>query len=599
MHHRRMRFVMDLLSLFVAALAVGAAADPRNIAAGWEIPSEGYVDQPYVVVLPDGAWLCTLTTGPGEEGNDQQHVVATRSEDQGRTWSLLVDIEPHGPPEASWVMPLLVPTGRVYAFYVYNANNLREVIASTDYARKRVDTLGHYVFRFSDDGGRTWSPERYRIPIRTFDIDRENPYEGDVQFFWGVGKPMLHKDAAYIGLAKVGAFGAGFIERSEGFFLRSPNIVTETDPGKIQWETLPDGDAGLRAPEGPIAEEHNVVELRTGDLYCTYRTVDGHPCHAYSHDEGRTWTPPEYMRYAPEGAMVKHPRAANFVRRFSNGKYLYWFHNHGGNGYEGRNPAWLSGGVEIDGRIHWSEPEIVLYADEPSLRMSYPDFIEDGGRVFITETQKSVARVHLVDQGLLNGLWNQHENFSISRDGIVAEIFPQDLRAPVALDANLPAAQGFAVEVGLRAEDLDFEQPVIETHDAAGYGWSLTWRGAEGFRFVLDGAAGSWSCDSDPLDHPAFKRHHVVVSFDPGPGILTFVLNGRLCDGADRRPQGWYRVPPEHLPLPDVLELAAVPLMVGETVKLRVYNRPLRTSEGVGNYRAEEILATEGTIDDD
>src|SRR5690606_24998856 len=142
---------------------------------------------------------------------------------EGRTWSPLIDIEPHGPPESSWVMPLLIPplpapgpdesaastapierrppAGRVYAFYVYNADNLREVEASTEYARKRVDTLGHYVFRYSDDGGQTWSPERYRVPIRTFDIDRENPYGGDVQFLWGVGKPMIHDGAAYIGLS--------------------------------------------------------------------------------------------------------------------------------------------------------------------------------------------------------------------------------------------------------------------------------------------------------------------------------------------------------------------------------------------------------------
>ena len=100
-------------------------------------------------------------------------------------------------------MPLKVPSGRIYAFYVYNADNMREVIASTEYARRRVDTLGHYVFKYSDDGGRTWSDERYRVPVRTFAIDRDNPYQGEVQFFWGVGKPIVYGDTAYIGLSKI------------------------------------------------------------------------------------------------------------------------------------------------------------------------------------------------------------------------------------------------------------------------------------------------------------------------------------------------------------------------------------------------------------
>ena len=36
-----------------------------------------------------------------------------------------VDIEPSTGPEASWVMPLAVPGGRVYVFYTYNSENLR------------------------------------------------------------------------------------------------------------------------------------------------------------------------------------------------------------------------------------------------------------------------------------------------------------------------------------------------------------------------------------------------------------------------------------------------------------------------------------------
>jgi hypothetical protein len=301
-----------------------------------------------------------MTTGRGLEGTGGQHIVATRSTDDGRTWTPLVDIEPADGPEASWAMPLITPQGRIYVFYTYNAQNLPEVRADTEYARRRVDTLGEYAFKFSDDGGRSWSGQRWFIPVRETGIDRRNPYKGSVRFFWGVGKPVVHEGVAYLGFSKVGRFGEGFIAESEAWFLRSDNLLVEADPAKIRWETLPEGDSGLKAPEGPIAEEANLTVLSDETLFCTYRTVAGHPCHAYSRDGGRSWTKPEYMTYLAGGSKVSNPRAANFVRKLTEGayagRYIYWFHNNCAKtysslpeGYGSRNPAWLLGGVEVDG----------------------------------------------------------------------------------------------------------------------------------------------------------------------------------------------------------------------------------------------------------
>src|SRR5215207_9924674 len=157
--------------------------DLRNITTGSEIPKEGYCDQPYVVFTPDGDWLCVLTTGPGIEGERSQHVVSTLSTDQGQTWSHLLDIEPPGPPESSWVMPLAVPGGRVYAFYVHNSDELDEIPSPAGGVIKRVDTLGRFAFKYSDDGGRSWSAERYDLPLRLTEIDRQNITGGEVQFF--------------------------------------------------------------------------------------------------------------------------------------------------------------------------------------------------------------------------------------------------------------------------------------------------------------------------------------------------------------------------------------------------------------------------------
>ena len=75
--------------------------DRRHIAKGWEIPSFNFCDQPYIVQTDDGAWLCCVTTGSGDEGAPGQSVLTMRSRDKGQTWSDYVAVEPPGGPEAS------------------------------------------------------------------------------------------------------------------------------------------------------------------------------------------------------------------------------------------------------------------------------------------------------------------------------------------------------------------------------------------------------------------------------------------------------------------------------------------------------------------
>jgi hypothetical protein len=157
---------------------VNPIPDPRHISNGQIIPSEGYADQPYVVRTDDGAWLCVMTTGHGLEGEPGQHVVSMRSADQGRTWTGRADVEPADGPEASYAVPLKIPGGRIFCFYNHNTDRVPEVRREDGGVYKRVDSLGHYVFKYSDDHGRTWSRRRFSIPVREFERDRGNVYGG-------------------------------------------------------------------------------------------------------------------------------------------------------------------------------------------------------------------------------------------------------------------------------------------------------------------------------------------------------------------------------------------------------------------------------------
>src|ERR1043166_2750972 len=94
--------------------------DPRNFANGSVIPVQNYCDQPRIVVTSDGTWVCVLTTSPGNEGADGQHVAATASTDKGRSWSSLTPIEAPDPAKKSaYALALITPADRIYAFYCY------------------------------------------------------------------------------------------------------------------------------------------------------------------------------------------------------------------------------------------------------------------------------------------------------------------------------------------------------------------------------------------------------------------------------------------------------------------------------------------------
>lgn len=601
------------------AAAPAPVVDSRLLSQGSIIPSEGYSDQPYIVQADDGAWVCIVTTGKGVEGAKGQHVVSLRSTDQGKTWEDIVPIEPADGPEASYGVLLKVPGGRLYAFYNHNTDRVAEVKREDGGAPyKRVDCVGHYVFKYSDDHGRTWSPQRYEVPIRLFENDRNNVYGGKLTFFWNVGRPIIVGDTAFLTLHKVGAMGPGFYSQSEGAILASKNLLTERDAAKITFDTLPDGDVGLRAPPngGRIAEEQNLVSLSDDSLFCVYRTVAGWPAVSYSRDRGHTWTPPAFMTYAPDGRRVKHPRAANFVWKASNGKFLYWFHNHGGpvigkmaadfsggagSPYDDRNPAWLMAGTERDtpqGKvIVWSQPEILLYDDDPYIRMSYPNLIEEKGKFFVTETQKNLGRVHEISPALIDGLFGQLDNRAVAKDKLVLELpAGKALPAEVALPALPPFNQrdnsrpdyagkdlrvGFSLDFWFQLDALAAGQALLDSRDANGKGILVVTTEAGALKLTLnDGRTeSSWTSDADSLK--AGKLQHVVITVDGGPKIITFVVDGALNDGGDARQFGWGRYNP-NLRAPNG---AATAKLSPALKSLRVYHRALRTSEAVGNFQ--------------
>jgi hypothetical protein len=572
--------------------------DKRNINAGYEIPKENYCDQPYIVITKDGNWLCVLTTGPGLESQKGQHVVATISKDKGKTWSNLIDIESTTENMSSWVTALIVPSGRVYAIYDFDQDGESSMHG------------GWLCYRYSDDNGLTWSKKRYRIPMRLTKQDRENVSGGKHQYFWCIDKPVVSGGAVFFGLPKLHA-GYGLIE-SESWVYRSDNILTESDPNKIHWELLPEGDEGIHNPAlGKVQEEQNIEVLSDGSLTMCLRTEIGHPAYTISRDKGRTWTMPQVMRY-PNGRPLKTPRACPRIWKADNGKFVFWFHNDAFPGWgnsANRNPVWLTGGIEKDGEIQWAQPEILLYCDDPTiLGMSYPDFFEQDGHYYVSETQKMYARVHEIDPTLLEGLWKQHTKKTVAKKGLMFETKGSLAAGASMAIPQLPSLKdgGFTLDVWLKLDDITPGQLLLssfgvkrrgfqvltaengalklELHDGQARRWLEAVDGADPSRNVRSVRVWNWTTDEQVIQ--AGKLHHVVFIVDGLAQVVSIVVDGVLCDGGDARIQGWWRLNPGLQELNDAGLCKVGDKVAGRIEHLRLYDRYLRTSEAVGNYRA-------------
>ena len=562
--------------------------DWRNVTMGASpIYTNGYCDQPYVVVLPGGEWLCVFTTGEGEEGTGGQHIVSTLSEDHGRTWTKPVRIEEPGPESASWAMPYVTSFGRVYVFYDYNGDKIHSLGTQKNI---REDMLGWYCYRYSDDGGKTWSP-RCRLDVRKTNVDYENDWNGKVQILWGIGKPVNVDQGMMFAFSKIRRY---LLNDSEGWFFRCDNINTEKDVNKLRFVMLPDGDTGVKNDTyGPVNSEQNIYQLNNGSIYCMQRTISGHPLESYSFDGGKSWTLPEPPKYET-GITLKTPRACPRIWKCKNGKYLFWYHNHSGKTFADRNPAWISGGIEKNGKIYWGQPEILLYEPDINVRMSYPDLIEQNGKYWITETNKENARCHEIPVYFMEMLWKQFDLCEKTAEGLSysydeASLAP-DSKQRLKTEKTLSFERGITFDLCLELSSPAPYQRIFEVSDINGKRIMMQTGLYENVEIILDDGKNQSKWNSDPGLLSVYGEQHVTVTIDNGPKIIQFVVNGNVCNGNNFRQYGWGRYisdisdfTPNQL---SVIKLKADNIRTaGKLLRLDIYNRPLLNTEVIGIHR--------------
>ncbi len=547
----------------VAAEPKATSKDLRFFGNGTLMLDSSYADQPYMIKMADHEWIAGVTTSTGQENSPDRNIQILRTTDAGKTWLKAGALEPpQEQRQPSWGTLLKTPSGRLYCFY--NLNRLPGEGAGIQ-----------YIYRYSDNRGTSWS-ERYTMPVReTWHNKQFNSFSS-----WGIDQPLVVDDTVYISFSKFGPDSSG--RQGEGFVFKSTNILYVSTAKEIQWEMLPEGEHGLMSARvGTLQEEHNIESLGNKNLYCAFRTLGGYVGESYSPDGGKTWTEPDFARYA-NGRKIKNPRACPMVWRCENGNYLLWFHNNDGRQVparnQDRNPVWLSGGILKNGRILWSQPEPILFTFFPEAfsGMSYPSMVEKAGDYYIATTDKEKARLCPIDKGLVENLWRQDA---------LKEIPPHKLLY----------------------DSAGATHPVLFTPDLGDQGFTITCAGGlaaapngllwsaldeQGNGIVLKRTAGGLiraefkdRTMREPIkveaDAPVQNDSAVTFIFDGAANWVYVVVDGVLCDGGEARQFGGSPIPFQMGKLTDA---PVVP--VGRAARVLLHDRILSVSDTIGMHRA-------------
>ena len=638
-----LQYFSILLLIVISSCDADTAYDARNISAGITMYKWGYLDQPYCVIIPNNTlpyngikispnrWVCVVTGGPGGEGSSGEVVLSLYSDDNGKTWSNPIHVDPNTTLTNAYAVIAMNEYGRIYAMYNFNGNN----VSSLPNGQKitRTDSLGLFAYKYSDDSGTSWSQKRYILPYRNTEIDDNNSWNGTVDIMWCVDQTKWSNNQLYYAFTKIQNYP--YTPPEELWVINSPNLATEMDidNNQIKWNMYPKGQYGIPSindNKSYNAEEGHILPLSDNKGFqIVFRTNTGHLGCAYTNSSSldiniTQWTesmPCEYMNQfnntATKTKYVKNPRGPitpkQVIKNTYNDevRYLMLYYNNGGTDFNNRNPYWLVSGLEYFNKelgvtqILWSQPEIILFIRDRSQRPGYCDFIQyidnQTGLIQIafTETNKTIARLHYISNNILKSLLNQFEsmidpskyNASVMFNGKsnvtnVPSLIPD-------FDYNSEYKPNIGVSVFLILENhnnskagqviLDYmaNKIGIRVIVTSNYAIQLQLYDVKGNSFTMNTDA---ECTSYLLDN---TQHAFGFVIDGNVRIVTLFVDGYLCDGGDKQIFGWSWLPTtlDSMYSDQQNKLMVASTYGGEIIDGYWFDEQLLTSDLVSFYR--------------
>lgn len=333
-------------------------------------------------VSQKGTWLISVTSG----GVGYAKVYVKRSENNGKTWSK-ERISVYDPRqdktlkrrkdldcEMGQLFPVPKTIGDKKVYRIYQFSIVRDI--------KKGARFGKLIYTISEDDGKTWvgpdGPGSYwNVKSPTYDIVGHN---------WGwhlMAPPRITSDGHMILPMNASTDPPSLRDiRCEPVYMSSKNIMTEQDPGKVEFTFNPPPPHGVHVPiEAKPKESHGmeaqVVELSDGRLFSPMRTANGCIYFTTSKDGGKTWSEAIPLCRDDDGPLLLNPNCAVPLTKLSNGSYALLHCNNDGNIYGVkdvfkhnvvRHPIYVSIGVENKSGstqpIHWSKPRLMTTLED-------------------------------------------------------------------------------------------------------------------------------------------------------------------------------------------------------------------------------------------
>lgn len=252
----------------------------------------------------------------------------------------------------------------------------------------------------------------------------------------------------------------------------------------------------------------------------------------------------------------------------------------------------------------------------------YPDIIQDPAdpaRIVITETQKTIARLHEIPHRILDVLETQHSVRALAgASGVKRTIVKKQDNVKMLKTPQFPTfnatvvphmgdgfSMGFVLQHHSKAQPGDILIDSRSTQNASDKnpaGVAVTVSNTSRIMLSLSDGETLVKLETDSVCTKVLdsapdpnQLHFVGFVVDAGPRILRVAVDGVLCDGgapsATSPPLG---APEGHgfaffNPLAGDIrgsdQMRLAPTYGGDMVELQLYERALLTSELVGNYR--------------